>query len=75
MATFDATRPLVAASAIGVARAALEELKAMLEKQGVTDPLWSAAAEDDEYRTRNCGYGSDASLGLVVDHQSGLDGG
>jgi acyl-CoA dehydrogenase len=36
MATFDATRPLVAASAIGVARAALEELKAMLEKQGVT---------------------------------------
>ncbi len=36
MATFDATRPLVAASAIGVARAALEELKAMLEKRGVT---------------------------------------
>ncbi len=36
MATFDATRPLVAASAIGVARAALEELKAMLEKQGIT---------------------------------------
>ncbi len=33
MATFDATRPLVAASAVGVARAALEELKAMLEKQ------------------------------------------
>jgi acyl-CoA dehydrogenase len=36
MATFDATRPLVAASAIGVARATLEELKTMLEKQGVT---------------------------------------
>jgi len=36
MATFDATRPLIAASAIGVARAALEELKTMLEKQGVT---------------------------------------
>lgn len=36
MATFDATRPLVAATAIGVARAALEELKLMLEKQGVT---------------------------------------
>jgi len=36
MATFDATRPLVAASAAGVARAALEELKAMLEKNGVT---------------------------------------
>ena len=36
MATFDATRPLVAATAIGVARAALEEVKAILEKQGVT---------------------------------------
>jgi acyl-CoA dehydrogenase len=35
-ATFDATRPLVAAAAIGVARATLEELKAMLEKQGIT---------------------------------------
>jgi acyl-CoA dehydrogenase len=35
MATFDATRPLVAATAIGVARAALEELKTILEKQGV----------------------------------------
>ena len=35
MATFDATRPLVAATAIGVARAALEELKSILEKQGV----------------------------------------
>jgi len=36
MATFDATRPLVAATAIGVARAALEELKLMLEKEGIT---------------------------------------
>jgi len=36
MATFDATRPLVAAAAIGVARAALEEVKAMLAKQDVT---------------------------------------
>jgi acyl-CoA dehydrogenase len=35
MATFDATRPLVAATAVGVARAALEELKSILEKQGV----------------------------------------
>jgi len=35
MATFDATRPLVAATAIGVARAALEELKKILEKEGV----------------------------------------
>jgi acyl-CoA dehydrogenase len=36
MATFDATRPLVAATAIGVARATLELLKEMLGQQGVT---------------------------------------
>jgi len=36
MATFDATRPLVAASGIGVARAALEFLKEKLIENGVT---------------------------------------
>ncbi len=36
MATFDATRPLVAATGIGVARAALELLKELLAKNGVT---------------------------------------
>lgn len=36
MATFDATRPLVAATAIGVSRAALELTKEMLSQQGVT---------------------------------------
>ena len=35
MATFDATRPLVAASAIGVARAALEFVKEQLSQQGL----------------------------------------
>jgi len=35
MATFDMTRPLVAAMAIGVARATLELLKEMLTQQGV----------------------------------------
>lgn len=35
MQTFNITRPLVAASAIGVARAALEELKRLLADQGV----------------------------------------
>ncbi|MCZ7551614.1 MAG: acyl-CoA dehydrogenase [Anaerolineae bacterium UTCFX2] len=35
MATFDATRPLVAATAVGVARAALEELKSMLAERGI----------------------------------------
>jgi len=36
MATFDATRPIVAASAIGLARATLELLKEKLAEQGVT---------------------------------------
>jgi acyl-CoA dehydrogenase len=35
MATFDATRPLVAASALGIARATLEKLKEMLSERGV----------------------------------------
>ena len=35
MATFDATRPLVAATAIGVARAALEFVKETLQENGV----------------------------------------
>ncbi|MGW9480279.1 acyl-CoA dehydrogenase family protein [Saccharomonospora azurea] len=35
MQTFDNTRPLVAAMAIGVARAALEETRRLLEKAGV----------------------------------------
>jgi acyl-CoA dehydrogenase len=35
MATFDATRPLIAAQAIGVARAALEQIKELLAQQGV----------------------------------------
>ena len=34
MATFDATRPLVAATGVGVARAALDEVKKMLAEQG-----------------------------------------
>lgn len=36
MATFDATRPLVAATGIGVARATLELLKELLAQEGVT---------------------------------------
>jgi acyl-CoA dehydrogenase len=35
MATFDATRPLIAAQAIGVARAALEQIKEILAQQGI----------------------------------------
>jgi acyl-CoA dehydrogenase len=36
MATFDATRPLVAATGIGVARATLELLKELLQQNGIT---------------------------------------
>lgn len=36
MATFDASRPMVAASALGVARATLEAVKEMLAAHGVT---------------------------------------
>jgi acyl-CoA dehydrogenase len=36
MATFDATRPLVAATAIGVARATVELVKEILEGEGIT---------------------------------------
>jgi len=36
MATFDASRPLVAASALGIARAALDFLKEILKEEGIT---------------------------------------
>jgi acyl-CoA dehydrogenase len=36
MATFDASRPMVAASALGVARATLETLKEVLAQHGIT---------------------------------------
>ncbi len=36
MQTFDNTRPLVAAMAVGIARAALEETRVLLEEAGVT---------------------------------------
>ncbi len=36
MVTFDATRPIVAAMAVGIARAALELLLEMLKERGIT---------------------------------------
>ena len=39
MATFDNTRPLVAAMAVGCARAALELTRELLEQAGVVDRL------------------------------------
>jgi len=52
MATFDATRPGVAASAIGIGRAALEFVKEKLEEKGVEirygiSPYQMTAAEKD----------------------------
>ena len=45
MATFDATRPIVAASAIGVGRAALDFVRDALEGARHRDSLRRAAAE------------------------------
>jgi acyl-CoA dehydrogenase len=39
MATFDASRPLVAATAVGVGRAALEFLKETLKRKGLRSPM------------------------------------
>jgi len=36
LATFDATRPIVAASAIGIGRAAIDFVREVLEKEGIT---------------------------------------
>lgn len=53
MATFDNTRPLVAGMAIGVARAALEELRRILEEAGVEidydTPSFAQSAAVAEY--------------------------
>jgi len=53
MQTFDNTRPLVAGMAIGVARAALEELRSILDESGVeisyTTPAYSQHAAAAEF--------------------------
>lgn len=53
MATFDNTRPLVAAMAVGVARAALEKLREILIDAGVVidydAPAWNQSAAASEY--------------------------
>ncbi|MET0286478.1 MAG: acyl-CoA dehydrogenase family protein [Polyangiales bacterium] len=52
MQTFDNTRPIVAAMSIGVARAALERTKALLEKEGVRvdygGSQWTKSAVESE---------------------------
>ena len=53
MATFDNTRPLVAAMAVGVARASLERLREVLSDAGVKidydAPAWNQSAAASEY--------------------------
>ena len=62
MATFDASRPIVAAMAVGVGRAALDFVKEELERQGVRDPLRRAAhaSSADRDRARRDGDGGRA---------------
>ena len=53
MATFDNTRPMVAAMAVGVARASLEKLREILTDAGVEidydAPAWNQPAAASEY--------------------------
>lgn len=53
MATFDNTRPMVAAMAVGVARASLEKLREILTDAGVEidydAPAWNQSAAASEY--------------------------
>ena len=53
MATFDNTRPMVAAMAVGVARASLERLREVLTDAGVKidydAPAWNQSAAASEY--------------------------
>ena len=52
MATFDASRPIVAAMAVGVGRAALDFVKEELARQGVALALRRAARAADRDRAR-----------------------
>ena len=72
MATFDATRPSVAASALGIARATLELLKEQLAERGRDDPLRHAAPPAHRSRARHRGHGGAAPGGLAADAQGGL---
>ena len=53
MATFDNTRPMVAAMAVGVARASLEKLREVLTDAGVDlnydAPAWAQSAAASEF--------------------------
>ncbi len=63
MATFDATRPIVAASAIGVGRAALDFVKRGARGGRRRDPLRRGRAQADRARARLHGHGGQPAGG------------
>ncbi len=68
MQTFDNTRPMVAAMAVGVARAALDLLYEILEKEGVKPgydkSLWNASALEAEIYRMEADYEAARLLAL-----------
>ncbi len=75
MATFDASRPMVAASALGVARATLEAVKELLAAERRHPAHGHPAQPDDEHRARGDGHGDPAALDLAAGPQVGVDDG
>ena len=72
MATFDATRPSVAASALGIARATIEHLKELLAQEGIVIRYQHAAKSPVCHRKGCRGDGSAAAGGLAAHAQGGL---
>ena len=70
MATFDATRPIVAASALGVGRAALDFVLETLAEKGVTIRYGAPPAQADGARARRDGDGG-AAAGRPAPHLAG----
>ncbi len=75
MATFDATRPAVAASAIGIGRAAVDFVRDELAKGGDRDSLRMPTHQADRDRARLHGHGSQPASGSADDLARGLDDG
>ena len=75
MATFDASRPMVAASALGVARATLEAAQGVPGGEGHSGALRAAAQPADQHRARADRYGGHAAFELAAGAQVGVDDG
>ena len=59
MQTFDNTRPVVAAMAVGVAKAALDRTRELLKEQGLTLRYHSSLKNRSEAEARLCRYEAD----------------